>query len=323
MVCLRLREFIVALDWFKTTQKVNMEIKNIEKFFLNTILSISIMGVLLILASDILFFPEDTLSLSIDISILSACIVAYLLRVKHPTVAVLTVTSIALVTMLYQCLVVPANTTTSLSVILIVGFIFSIMLKDKLMWVMHLVAAVLLASVFVVQYINPDLRFSENLNDLITVAITYFILYFILTYGTAMVKSSYDRIHLPLNDTNIELSNKANEIANQNIELLRIQGNLSALNKDLEKIVNERTARIQTQNEILIKYSYTNAHHLRGPVARLLGLAKVYKIEVNPDPDYFIGMMVDQAHQIDSVIKQINIDLTLHNVEIKDSGSNS
>jgi hypothetical protein len=208
------------------------------------------MGVLLILTSDILFFPEDTLSLSIDVSILSACVVAYLLRAKHPTFAVLTISCITLVAMLYQCLAVPTNTSTSLSVILIVGFVFSVMLKDRLMWVMHTITFILLVSIFIIQFNNPDLRFSQSINDLVTVAVTYCVLYFILTYGTVQVKLSYDKIHLHLNETNLELSSKANEIAVQNEELLRIQGNLSVLNRDLEKIVNERTTKIKTQNEI-------------------------------------------------------------------------
>jgi signal transduction histidine kinase len=73
--------------------------------------------------------------------------------------------------------------------------------------------------------------------------------------------------------------------------------------------VNERTAKIQSQNEILIKYSYTNAHHLRGPVARLLGLASIYNLETNPDYNFFIRKMADQAKEIDDVIKQINSEL--------------
>jgi hypothetical protein len=64
----------------------------------------------------------------------------------------------------------------------------------------------------------------------------------------------------------------------------------------------------------LIKYSYANARHLRGPVARLLGLTAIYKLEIKPDADFFIDKMVDQANQIDSVIKQINIDLESRNL---------
>jgi signal transduction histidine kinase len=282
-----------------------MELKNIEKFFLNTILLISIAGVFLVLVSNVLLFPEDTLSIFISIALLCACIIAYILRRKYHTIAVLTVTSIALIAMSYQRWNVP-NTTTTLSVVLIVGFIFSVMLKGRIMWVMHGIAFIIINTIFVL-----------HLQDAVTAAITYSVLYFILTYATGVLKASYDRVHQYLRDTNIQLKLKAKEIEAQNEELLQIQDNLSALNTDLEKVVNERTAKIQIQNEILIKYSYTNAHHLRGPVARLLGLANIYKLGPQPDPDFLINKMVLQANEIDNVIKQINIDLELKEVEIK------
>jgi signal transduction histidine kinase len=282
-----------------------MEIKNIEKFFLNTILIVLIGGTFSILVSNILLYPEDTLSISISTMILLASIIAYLIRQKLPVVSVLLVTSVALATMSYQRLTVP-NTTTTLSVVLIVGFIFSVMLKGRIMWVMHGIAFVIINTIFV--YL---------VEDKVTAAITYSILYFVIAYATAVLKSSYDRIHQYLRETNIELNEKAKAIEAQNEELIQIQDNLSTLNNDLERIVNERTARIQVQNEVLIKYSFTNAHHLRGPVARLLGLAAIYKLEPNKDHDFFIEKMVDQAHEIDAVIKQINIDLATHHVEIE------
>jgi hypothetical protein len=127
-------------------------------------------------------------------------------------------------------------------------------------------------------------------------------------------------MHSYLKDTNKELNQKANEIITQNEELLQATDNLHVLNTNLEKIVNERTTRIQIQNEILIKYSYRNAHHLRGPVARLLGLAAIHKLDSSPDHDFIIEKMVDQAHEIDSVIKQINIDLESRHVEIGSTG---
>jgi hypothetical protein len=120
-----------------------------------------------------------------------------------------------------------------------------------------------------------------------------------------------------LRDSNIQLNEKSKEIETQNEELLQIQDNLNALNTHLEEVVNERTAKIQIQNEILYKYSFRNAHHLRGPVARLLGLASIYKLDPTQNADFFVEKMVDQAHEIDSVIKQINIDLESGNVQIK------
>ena len=52
-------------------------------------------------------------------------------------------------------------------------------------------------------------------------------------------------------------------------------------------------------------------------MARLLGLAMVYKLETNPDPDFFISKMVDQIHEIDFVIRQISKDLDSEHTEIE------
>ena len=181
--------------------------------------------------------------------------------------------------MIYQCLVVPTNTTTSLSIILVVGFIFSVMLKGRLLFAMHCLTVIILHSIFIFQFYHRELAFSTKVNDVVTVAITYSILYFILTYASWVLKLRYDEINKNLKSANNELRQNAHEIETRNEELLQTQNNLNELNMVLEKKVNERTAQIRAQNEMLIKYSYTNAHHLRGPVARLLGLASIYKVD--------------------------------------------
>jgi hypothetical protein len=281
-----------------------MEIKNIEKFFLNTVLRISIVGVFLVLVSNVLLFPEDKLSITISAAILIACLLSYVIRNRYPTLAVLILTTVVLAAMIYQRLSAP-NTTTTIGVVLVVGFIFSVMLKGIALWVMHGITILILNTVFLYNVQGP-----------FAAGITYSTLYFILTYAAWILKYNYDRVHQDLRDKNIELHEKATEIVARNEELLQIKDNLSTLNADLEKIVNERTAKIRIQNEILIKYSYTNAHHLRGPVARLLGLGSIYQLENKPDADFFIEKMVDQANEIDSVIKQINIDLESRNIEL-------
>lgn len=174
------------------------------------------------------------------------------------------------------------------------------------MWIMHGLVFAIINSIFIL-----------HLDDAVTAAITYSTLYFILTYATGVLKFNYDTIHLDLSLTNLQLNEKANEIARQNEELLRVRDNLSTLNLHLEKIVNERTAKIQIQNEVLIKYSYTNAHHLRGPVARLLGLGSIYELDMKSEPDFIIEKMVQQAIEIDTVIQQINTDLESGNVKLK------
>jgi hypothetical protein len=286
-----------------------MTVKNIEKFFLNTLLRVSIVGVVLVLVSDALLYPEDRLSLALDSSILAGCLIAFRLRKRHRNVSVFIVTGVVLAAMFYQCLVVPANTTTSLSIILVVGFIHSVMLKGRMMWIMHVLTFFMVNSIFIIQYLDPALRFSQKTNDVVTVAITYSILYFILTYATGVLKAAYDKLYASLRLSHIELREKANEIAAQNEELVQTQDSLNAINAHLETIIDERTTRIQVQHEKLLKYSYTNAHHLRGPVARLLGLASIYKLDPTLGAGFVISKMEEQANEIDKVVKQINIDL--------------
>jgi signal transduction histidine kinase len=160
---------------------------------------------------------------------------------------------------------------------------------------------------------NPAMRFSGELNDLITVAITYSILYFILTYATAKLKAGYDKLYRSLEASHKELHQKADEIAAQNEELMQTQDSLNEVNSQLERIIGDRTAKIQAQNEILLKYSYTNAHHLRGPVARLLGLANIYRLDNQMDVNFIISKMEEQANEIDSVVKKINTELESEN----------
>lgn len=300
------------------------KLKEIEKFFLSTILQVCLGGVLFIFISDVLFYLEDRLSIYIDVVIFSGCVVSYFIRFKYPNVAVISVCSIILIAMFYQSLVIPVNTNTSLSIILIVGFTFSVMLKSYTMWIAHIMTCSVIISIFVVQFLNPELRFTPKLGDVATVSVTYAVLYFILTFATASLKGHYDKLHNNLEIANLELHQKANEIEAQNEELIQIQDNLSELNKDLENKIHDRTEKLRQKteklteyNEKITNYSYTNAHHLRGPVARLLGLVAISKLDTGLDVEFYLKTIEDQANEIDAVVKKINTEL-----ETKDFSGN-
>jgi len=285
------------------------QLTNIEDFFLTNVLRISMGGVLLILITDSIFYPEDQLSIIIDCIILLGCLLAYVIRHKYNLLSKLILISFVAVAMFYQCLAVPVNTSTSLSILLVVGFIISTLLKDKIMWIAHSIIFIALNTIFVIQFNDPNYGIAKEKNDVITIALTYSILYFILTFATAMLKSGYDKMLEYLNLANKNLQEKANEIETQNEELLQMQESLSRSNGVLEKTVMERTQLLEDKTEKLIRYSYVNAHHLRGPVARLLGLVALHKLEQNPDDNFFFDKVKEQANEIDLIIKQINTDL--------------
>ncbi len=280
--------------------------EDIEKFFLINLLRISLAGTSLILLTDT-FYAQDSLSITIDAIIVSACLLAFLVRRWSYNAAVLIITGITLTAMLYQW-INGVNLVTAMAVIMLLGFIFSILLKGKLMWIMHgLTCTSVVVAAIARQLQGGD--GSSSWGEQATVVITHFVLYFIVSYCTAILKSRYDKINQELWQANQELADKASEIEAQHEELLQSHENVNELNRNLERLVMERTAKVQAQNEILLKYTYTNAHHLRGPVARLLGLITIHKLEPNPDYNFFFSKMEDQAMEIDQVVKQINSEL--------------
>ena len=285
------------------------ETPTIERFFLRNLLGIILAGILLILITDVIIYIEDTLSIILDVIILVSVLLSWALMKKFYTASVMIVCGVTLAAMVYQSLVVPLNTTTSMAVILIVGFLFSILLSGTFMWVMHVITCLCILFVFVVQVKVPSLRISPDGSEVVTVAITYGVLYFILSYCTIILKSRYDDINLALRKANIELISKANEIEAQHEELIQSHESVNELNRNLERMVMERTQKVHDQNQMLLKYTYTNAHHLRGPVARLLGLINIHKLDPNPDYNFFMSKMEDQANEIDNVVKKINEEL--------------
>ncbi len=101
-----------------------------------------------------------------------------------------------------------------------------------------------------------------------------------------------------------ELQSQADEIEAQNEELIQSQDRLNEFNLHLEKLVNKKTQNIVEQNKVLIKYAYANAHHVRGPVARLLGLVRLSKIDTEVNYPLLFSKIECEAKEMDIVIKE-------------------
>jgi signal transduction histidine kinase len=112
-----------------------------------------------------------------------------------------------------------------------------------------------------------------------------------------------------------ELKNRAEEIETQNDMLIQSQSRLNGMNQQLEDLVEKKTENIKRQNEILIKYAYTNAHHVRGPVARILGLIQLTKMETGLNYAWFFEKVEQETVEIDKIIKRISDDLNETDVE--------
>jgi tetratricopeptide (TPR) repeat protein len=82
---------------------------------------------------------------------------------------------------------------------------------------------------------------------------------------------------------------------------------IEEINSSLEDMVTERTKTITEQNTLLREYAYFNAHQVRGPLARILGLISVLDLEYSKDA---FGPYMDMLHQagndLDEAIKEVN-----------------
>ncbi|MCU0436805.1 MAG: hypothetical protein MUC49_02760 [Raineya sp.] len=124
---------------------------------------------------------------------------------------------------------------------------------------------------------------------------------------TALITSLYliqmrIRRHLELTNKNLEelVHQRTQELSNANNELL-------TMNENLEQLVQERTRKIDAQLNQILKYAHMNSHEVRGPLARMLGLMNLIKMETNlaVKEDLFQKLDV-AAMELDTIIRKMN-----------------
>jgi signal transduction histidine kinase len=281
----------------------------IELFFLKNLLQIALVGISIILAADLMLTHYDSSSIAMDLVILGAVVTSFiLLKAKKWKSSVVVITLVPLVTMFYHAIKFE-DTTVPMTVILAIGFTYSIMLKGKLMWSMQFIVLVTLLCIYGIQALNPEAYLKDSVNEVIAQAITIIVLNILLVFSAGTLKARYDRINRELKLINFELNEKTFKIEMQNEELVQSQEKLNALNQFLEQTVVDRTTSITKKNEQLLRYAYVNAHHVRGPVARVLGLIQLSKIDANLELPFLFDKIETETREIDSIITKINGEL--------------
>jgi signal transduction histidine kinase len=128
------------------------------------------------------------------------------------------------------------------------------------------------------------------------------------------VNDELHRLYTAVSEQNEEIQSQANELAATNRSVVD-------LNRDLEKLIGEKTVELRRTNEELVKhnnellqFSYTVSHNLRGPVARVLGLATIVQSEQDlAQAKQWIALIAKTAHELDTIIKDLSKILELRN----------
>lgn len=285
--------------------------KPIEEFFLESLLKICLASILIVMAADLYFSRFLVLrSVIVNSTVLFAIASAFLLHYwKRFKFAVLWIGVTITSAMFYQSIESDSITTSSMAVVMIVGFGYSVLLKGKLLSLIHGITLLGMMAIFTWLAAYPARYGKSDYSDIVIAGVTYGILYYVIAYSSWQLKKRYDEVITLLLGANRELIEKTHEIESQNEELIQTQENLYELNNHLESIVEARTQEVTQQNERLIRYAYTNAHHLRGPVARLLGLIQLTKIDSSLSMEFLCHKVEEQTLEIDQVIKGINREL--------------
>ena len=106
------------------------------------------------------------------------------------------------------------------------------------------------------------------------------------------------------------VTERTKDLEAQNQEILKQQYLIESANSTLEKTVKERTEQLEVRNKKLIEYAYFNAHEVRGPLARILGLAYLVKSRPEDNPLDMIEKIEFSANELDKVIRDINQSLS-------------
>ncbi len=109
-----------------------------------------------------------------------------------------------------------------------------------------------------------------------------------------------------LNANKEELLEKNEEIKTQSLRLKEANDKISSINENLEVAVQRRTLELLEKNKQLDHYTFINAHKLRAPVARILGLASLMSLtNSNKEIRKIMALTKTEVKALDEIIKKI------------------
>jgi signal transduction histidine kinase len=95
----------------------------------------------------------------------------------------------------------------------------------------------------------------------------------------------------------------------QKEEIIQQKEKLTELKDQLEKLLKLRTERVQEQDESIRKYTFMNAHGVRSPLARILGLINLTDMEDMSNDEirkFYMKELQVNAQELDDIISEMN-----------------
>lgn len=114
-----------------------------------------------------------------------------------------------------------------------------------------------------------------------------------------------------------EVESKRYELMQALIELKKAHENSVQVNQRLEEEVSKRTNALVAQNQKIVEYHFINAHNLRAPVARILGLTSLLqRSSISENNSLVLQHLVTATQELDEIVRVIQ--QTLYSAEYND-----
>lgn len=156
---------------------------------------------------------------------------------------------------------------------------------------------------------NELLKKSVESKNFIIISTSIMIaLLLVLSFLLYLFYRSKRRSHNELQYLNQQVMEHKEELITQSEDLRRANNEIRSVNDNLEKAVESRAKEMKIQNEKLIQYAYSNAHKVRGPLARILGILSIMKVQGENNNDLLLNIdqLYDSAQELDGIIKELN-----------------
>lgn len=100
-----------------------------------------------------------------------------------------------------------------------------------------------------------------------------------------------------------QLKQIAKTLEEQNQELATREEETRAINDNLGQLVHDRTREVENKNKALSEFAFINAHMLRGPLCRIIGLLQI--MEKDPQHD------AAQLHALKKITREIDAEISV------------
>lgn len=150
-------------------------------------------------------------------------------------------------------------------------------------------------------YSTPNENYSNLSREM-----DFLIMTIILISITLYLKNNFFSFRESAVLNNVRLSESSRTLSDQNQKLKEQQAELNAIRDNLQEITSLKIREVHRKTETLKEYAFINAHHVRGPLARILGLITLIELE-NPDQQKSdaLNEIKREAHEMDGIIGRI------------------